>query len=163
VGVALVLLSAGLARGTEPEALLALPVRRGEAAARPLGDVVGRGPAVVSFWASYCAPCQAEVPVLRKAAARWRSEGLRVIGVGVDFDDAARLGRVASAWGIDYETLWVPPESRGGLPKLLPQGLPVALLVGPGGVLLHDRLLTDADLESAVPALLRARPSSETP
>lgn len=46
-----------------------------------------RGHAVViNFWASWCVPCKKEAPLLRNAHQRYRSKGVRF--VGVDINDA---------------------------------------------------------------------------
>ena len=39
---------------------------------------------IVDFWASWCAPCREEMPVLNRLFQRYREQGLVVIGVSVD-------------------------------------------------------------------------------
>lgn len=36
---------------------------------------------VLNFWASWCIPCLTEHPLLVAADARWRDQGLRIVGV----------------------------------------------------------------------------------
>lgn len=41
---------------------------------------------VVDFWATWCAPCKEELPVLEKLYKKYGSKGLVVVGVSVDKD-----------------------------------------------------------------------------
>ena len=138
--------------------VLALPVRRGTHPAAPLGKLLGNTPALVTFWTTYCPPCRAEVPALRRAATRWRAHGVRVVGIALDVHDAAELARVAREWDIDYETFWVAPEADEAAAALAPRGLPVAFFVGRADVVRHDRLLDDADIDALVPRYLGVPP-----
>ncbi|HEX7477990.1 MAG TPA: TlpA disulfide reductase family protein [Polyangiales bacterium] len=43
---------------------------------------------IVDFWATWCAPCREELPMLDKLYQKYRAQGLVVIGVSVDKDVA---------------------------------------------------------------------------
>jgi thiol-disulfide isomerase/thioredoxin len=50
------------------------------------------GVTVVNLWATWCAPCRAEMPALLRVARAHRDDGVRLMLVSVDFDD--QLGPV---------------------------------------------------------------------
>jgi thiol-disulfide isomerase/thioredoxin len=45
---------------------------------------------VVTFMASYCAPCKAELPMLQQLYERFKDKGLRIIGVAIDTEPAGQ-------------------------------------------------------------------------
>jgi thiol-disulfide isomerase/thioredoxin len=49
-----------------------------------LSDWNGRAK-LVNFWATRCAPCRREIPLLKKLQEAQGNEGLQVIGIAVDF------------------------------------------------------------------------------
>lgn len=42
---------------------------------------------VINFWATWCAPCRREIPMLNALARENREQGVEVIGIAVDFRD----------------------------------------------------------------------------
>lgn len=58
---------------------------------------------VLNFWATWCAPCRREIPVLVELQAAHDPEELTVLGIAIDETDAVReyVGQI----GMTYETL----------------------------------------------------------
>jgi thiol-disulfide isomerase/thioredoxin len=40
---------------------------------------------IVNFWATWCAPCRREIPLLKQIQAKRGTEGFQVVGIAVDF------------------------------------------------------------------------------
>ncbi len=89
------------ARHTLPDALPQIPFRDRHGRLRRFADWGGR-PLLVNFWAPWCSPCRAEVPLLEQLS-RTRPQGLQVIGVAVDARPAVL--RYAQQAGIRYPLL----------------------------------------------------------
>ena len=65
-----------------------------------LADLRGR-PVILNFWASWCAPCVEEFPLLRRALATHEGEGLAIVGIVYgDRSEAARefMARLGARW-----------------------------------------------------------------
>jgi len=57
--------------------------------AHSLGEWDGRG-LVINFWATWCAPCRREIPLLNEIRAEYGPKGFEVVGIAVDFADDVR-------------------------------------------------------------------------
>jgi thiol-disulfide isomerase/thioredoxin len=81
---------AGGSAGAEKPA--ALTLRDMQGAKAKLGDLRGKI-VVLNFWATWCGPCNVEMPMLVKAANSYA--GKQVIFVGASVDSAETQGKVA--------------------------------------------------------------------
>jgi cytochrome c biogenesis protein CcmG, thiol:disulfide interchange protein DsbE len=63
---------------------------------------------VVTFWASYCAPCMEEFPSL--LALHQRLPQLKILGVSID-DDAQAYRNFLVAYHVDFPTIREPSQS----------------------------------------------------
>ena len=58
---------------------------------------------IVNFWATWCAPCRREIPLLRQLRRDRGAQGVEVVGVAVDFRED--VVRYAGEIGLDYPLL----------------------------------------------------------
>ncbi len=58
---------------------------------------------IINFWATWCAPCRREIPLLKTLASDWAGRNLAVIGIAVDYPDKVR--EFVGQFKIDYPVL----------------------------------------------------------
>jgi thiol-disulfide isomerase/thioredoxin len=83
----------------------------------------GGGPRIINFWATWCAPCRREIPLLNELQARHQSEHLKVLGIAVDLRDA--VAEFTKTTHFDYPLLVGEKEgaaaaSQFGMDVVLP-------------------------------------------
>jgi thiol-disulfide isomerase/thioredoxin len=98
--------------------------------------------AVVDFWATWCEPCQEQLPFLERLAARYRSQGVEVYAISFD-EDRAALEEFLARTPMDLSVLW---DKGGGTlaERLDVTRLPTTLLVDGAGVVRGVHLGFDA-------------------
>lgn len=58
---------------------------------------------IINFWATWCAPCRHEIPLLQAMREEWRARDVEVIGIAVDHAD--KVNAYADKLGIAYPLL----------------------------------------------------------
>lgn len=58
---------------------------------------------VINFWATWCAPCRREIPLLQTLATDWAARDVTVLGIAVDYRD--KVQDFAREFKIDYPLL----------------------------------------------------------
>jgi thiol-disulfide isomerase/thioredoxin len=116
-----------------------------------LGQVRGT-PLVVNFWASWCDPCEEEMPMLAEAA---RTHGDRIQFLGVDILDTREPARAFIArFEVPYPNVLDPMgETRNAVGSI---GQPVTVFYAADGSVLRkiDGQLTADELGTALQELL---------
>lgn len=97
-----------------------------------LADFTGE-PLVVNFFASWCAPCRAELPDFQEV--HLASEGrVRFLGISHDIDEASWRSIVEET-GVTYPTVFQPEQEIFETLNLL--GMPSTVLIAPDGEVVH--------------------------
>jgi thiol-disulfide isomerase/thioredoxin len=58
---------------------------------------------IINFWATWCAPCRSEIPLLERLHAEWQAQGMSVVGIAVDHRD--EVVKFAERFKIAYPLL----------------------------------------------------------
>lgn len=58
---------------------------------------------IVNFWATWCAPCRREIPLLQEIQREHGPQGFQIVGIAVDFREDVL--KYANEIGIDYPLL----------------------------------------------------------
>ncbi len=95
---------------------------------------------LVDFWASWCGPCVAEIPKLKRHLETYGSEAFAVVGVNLD-DTAETCRTFAAENEIPWTNLVGPSPSQMGWDHPLAlkygvMGIPTAILVDEQGIVL---------------------------
>ena len=115
-------------------------------------------PTVINLWASWCAPCREELPLLAKAHRAY-GDKLRIIGV--DFDDSAPDSalELAEQSGVTYPLLSDPDSDTQAALKVI--GLPQTVFVDAQGTMVATERVafrSYADLTAAIEKHLGVSP-----
>jgi cytochrome c biogenesis protein CcmG, thiol:disulfide interchange protein DsbE len=113
-------------------------------------------PVIVNIWASWCGPCQAEMPLFEELYSRYHSQGLEILAVNSTFQDSLLNAKAF----IQERNLTFPVllDTQGQVTRQYQvQALPTTFFIDEQGVV-HNQViggpLTSAMLESEINNLL---------
>jgi thiol-disulfide isomerase/thioredoxin len=144
-----------LQSGSGAAELLAARLTDLEGRPRRLLDWQGRA-LLCNFWATWCAPCREEVPILVAAKQQLVPTGPEIIGIGIDRVDKIR--EFAATYKINYPLLVGDATVIGVLRRLgnASGGLPYTVALDRSGAVVGRKLgsFTDAELRQVLASLV---------
>lgn len=120
---------------------------------------------VLNFWATWCPPCQREMPLLDDMQKEYSSRGLTIVGVDLE-ESPETVGRYVESVGVTYP-IWLDDPARVGTDrtrdlytKIGGIGLPTTVFIDQGGVIQGSQVgeLSRGVLQSRIESLLLPSP-----
>lgn len=114
-----------------------------------LSDYRGKVVAI-DFWASWCAPCRAEAPILDRLSRKYAGKGVVFLGVATGGDDWSRAVQFVKSVGIGYPTLFDDGDHVGS--AFLVKELPTFVVVDASGQVTASvsRMMKEGDIDDLV-------------
>ena len=110
---------------------------------------------LINFWATWCAPCREEMPMLADFQARYGDQGLQVLGIALD--DVEPVQRFADSIDINYPLLMSDDTTPDLMYKYNEVGaIPFSLITDKNGVVVETKLgvFTADELAAMIEPLL---------
>jgi thiol-disulfide isomerase/thioredoxin len=123
-----------------------------------LADLQGR-PVLLNVWATWCGPCQKEIPALEALHREYGPKGLRVVGVSIDqASEQQAVREFMQEYGVSFD-VWLDP-SGDVTSQFSMIGVPNTFLIGADGTLLWKKVgpihATDEELRGLIAKSLPA-------
>lgn len=97
-------------------------------------------PKLLNFWATWCAPCRREIPLLKKTQDKYAGLNLQVIGIAVDFNEDVVAYAEEAEFNypilVGQEDAMAVAETSG----IDFVGLPFTMVVAPSGELIKTHI-----------------------
>jgi peroxiredoxin len=108
---------------------------------------------VLNFWATWCGPCETEIPDLIDTYARLKDKDVVLLGISID-DTAEALQKYAKAKGMNYPVLLMQDDVDEAYGPIF--GVPITFFIGRDGAISRKHLgpITKDQVEREIKALL---------
>ena len=108
---------------------------------------------LVNFWATWCRPCQAEIPALSKVYDKYKSKGVVFLGVLTDTPDSQSLLNFQSDHDMTYPVVRANRDLMSSFDE--PSSLPTTYVFSRGGKQVFSRIgaLRETELDTLVAQL----------
>ncbi len=112
----------------------------------------GKKVLVVNFWATWCPPCQKELPILSKIAAKYASS-INFVGATVD-SPKETIVAMKARYSLNY---WIGAVDSSVVSNWHAQILPTTYIIDKGGAIIWAKTgaLSEEALESAINMALK--------
>ena len=95
---------------------------------------------LLNFWATWCAPCRREIPLLMKTQEEHGDNNVQIIGIAVDFPE--QVAAYAEETGFNYPVLVGQEDAmaiaeKSGIDFI---GMPFTMVVAPSGALIKAHI-----------------------
>ncbi|MGH9409578.1 MAG: TlpA family protein disulfide reductase, partial [Vicinamibacterales bacterium] len=109
---------------------------------------------LLNFWATWCGPCQMEIPEFVDLYRKYKDKGLVIVGISID-DTAAQLQPFTKQWHMQYPVLQMKPEVEDEYGPFY--GIPTSYLLARDGSICTKHLgpATEQEFEHEIKALLQ--------
>jgi thiol-disulfide isomerase/thioredoxin len=112
-------------------------------------------PVLINFWATWCAPCQDEMPLIQRAADQYGGAGLTVLAVDYQQTDAKGMAAFLRKVGARFPAVY-DPNARIATAYGVSIGLPVSIFIDRSGKVSFIQVgqMSDAILQQHVRGIL---------
>lgn len=137
---------------SEGTANLDLTLKDMNGAAVRLADYKGKV-IVINFWATWCGPCQTEIPELVDMYAEFKDKDVVLLGISID-DTPETLQKYAQQKGMNYPVLLMQDDVDEAYGPIF--GVPITFFIGRDGAISRKHLgpITREQVEREIKALL---------
>ena len=111
---------------------------------------------LLNFWATWCGPCQEEIPEFVDLYSKYKDKGLVIVGISID-DTAQQLQPFTAQWHMQYPVLQMKPAVEDEYGPFY--GIPTTYLLARDGSICTKHLgpASKDEFEHEIKALLEMK------